>query len=857
MKKIYSIALTLLAGVALTSCVEEKLTVFNPENITAQTLANIEGVTLDADGADVTTTYNAADFGLQAPASYTLYAVPSNAADAEPAKVTATIADGTIKIKQKDLNTTLLNLGAVADTEFSADFYLMAFLCNDKGAAVAGTEVKSNTVTAVFTPYSADLLDKDVYDHIWIIGSAAEVGAWAHDKVYQFLYNYNKDGKTFEGTIDYGTGAADGWKLTGIAGWDDSCNWGSEAQAEDAEPASVTLISSGGSKDIKCYSKRFYKWSFDKDAMVLTKVYGFDNVGIVGTFNSWKADDANCKMEYNAYYHRFYKDYTFSDDSKLKFTCDDTWDLNWGVDCVNGGDDIDVKAGSYRVYLDLNKMEYSFSTAMYGKDEPAGDAGNTEPEEPETYEGWGIIGVGGDWDNDIAMSEKDGVWTGYASLTTSDSFKLRKDAAWTENYGGVCETLGTAFTAVPGGDNITVPADGFYKIVLNTNDTTITITESEVWSLIGAFNNWGGDVDMELVDGKWVSPATKISGEFKIRYNHAWGVNRGGAMEEIGKEFAAVDGGDNIKIETEAEYIVTYDPAAETILVETALPKNCWSLIGNVGSSSWNQDFYMTETMPGLWVSDPVVLAGEFKIRFDNGWGVNRGGSCTAADALFEVTQEGSNISPVVAGNTYVVTYYATAERISIHDMTTGWSLIGTINGTSWNVDVPMIQVSDGVYSATCKVNSEVKLRYAAGWDINFGGDFAEFGTAFTAVADGNNIKLDEGYYTITLDTNASTIVVRKAWSLIGGVYTTGWGADYFMVNDANGNYVAYNASLDGEWKLRFDAAWEVNRGGAFAELGTAFAVENNGANIATPGEGLYNVVYNPTAETVTVTSAL
>ena len=272
--------MSLLAAAAFNSCVEENLAVFNPDETQAQVLGEIAGVALAADGEDLTATYDPAAFSVTSPVAYNFYLAP--AGSEEGVKLASTIADGTITFKQKDLNSAILNLGAAADAPFSLDFWLVGYLCNDKGAAIAGTEVKSNVVTASFTPYSADLDDKDIYEHIWIIGSGASVGGWDHGKVYQYLYNYNKDGNTFEGLIDYGEDAASGWKLTGIAGWDDSCNWGSEAQAEDAEASSIVLISSGGSKDIKCYSKRFYKWSFDKTSLTLKMVYGFNNVGLVG-----------------------------------------------------------------------------------------------------------------------------------------------------------------------------------------------------------------------------------------------------------------------------------------------------------------------------------------------------------------------------------------------------------------------------------------------------------------------------------------------------------------------------------------------------------------------------------------------
>ena len=775
--------MSLLAAAAFSSCVEENLAVFNPDETQAQVLGEIAGVALAADGEDLTATYDPAAFSVTSPVAYNFYLAP--AGSEEGVKLASTIADGTITFKQKDLNSAILNLGAAADAPFSLDFWLVGYLCNDKGAAIAGTEVKSNVVTASFTPYSADLDDVDVYEHIWIIGSGASVGGWDHGKVYQYLYNYNKDGNTFEGLIDYGEDAASGWKLTGIAGWDDSCNWGSEAQAEDAEASSIVLISSGGSKDIKCYSKRFYKWSFDKTSLTLKMVYGFNNVGLVGDFpgSTWNPADPDLKMEYNAYKHRFYIDYTFENETQMKFTCDDDWTLNWGNGCAAGGDNILAPAGSYRIYLDLNAMEYKFDANMFGKEEPGLPAGGGEEPAPA----WSIIGTvnGTSWDTDFDLTEKEsGVWT-YSgiTLTDTDEFKLRKDHAWSESVGGpeanatsnidpenvydvYKPVLGTAFAT--GSMNIAVQAAGTYDVVYDTNAGTITVSEHvSGWSLIGVINE----------------------------------------------------------------------------------------------DTSWSVDVDMVETSPGLWVSPVVTINGEFKIRFNKDWDVNRGGKLQSLDLPFAVENNGDNITVPTPGEKYVVTYYAAAEAVVIQSVSTSWSLIGQVDGSNWDKDIIMHKTGETTWSAACKVSGEYKLRFGADWSVNRGAsgamapyeDYYSYGLA----ADGANLKLDEGCYAFVYDSATDKLDVYPTWGLIGDVFGTGWSADFLMYRDADGNFVYSNAVLGGEWKLRFNGGWDVNRGGKLEALDTPFAVENNGSNIASPGAGLYNVVYNSKEETVTVKAAL
>lgn len=572
MKRIFKYLGAVLAGtLVLSSCVEEPLVVYNPEAGEAQTLGAIQGCTLDADGDAITTTYTEVDFGLTVPVVYTLNIAASGAEEINT-KFNATIADGTISFSQKDLNSAILNMGGVADVEFGVDFQLVASLANDKGAAIAGdsTYVKySNVVTAKFVPYSTTVLDVDKYDHVWIIGAAESIGAWAHDKVFQYLYNYNGDGETYTGMIYYTDGAAGGWKLTGIAGWDDSCNWGSVDQAEEAEAASVTLISSGGSKDIKCYSKPYYMWTFNKTTLELKKEFGFTTMAIVGSFNDWNAADENCVMTYNPYLHRFYIDYDFAADGELKFTADGAWDLNFGVGMEQGAGNIAVTAGKYRVYLDFNKNEYSFDANMYGKEEPGAGTSTPEPEQPEPDQpvveniGWGIVGTINNWGGDgpdVDMKVGTGwlVATG-VEIPENAEVKFRLDGGWDANFGGTF-AADAEIALVANGDNFK-PAAGTYDIYLNPDVPAAYFMTAgaaapaapQTWGIVGTTNNWGGDdLDMAMTldetQGLWVRKGVALpdGGEIKFRFAHDWGVNFGGAFA-VDTEIALASGGDNLK----------------------------------------------------------------------------------------------------------------------------------------------------------------------------------------------------------------------------------------------------------------------------------------------------------------------
>lgn len=80
---------------------------------------------------------------------------------------------------------------------------------------------------------------------------------------------------------------------------------------------------------------------------------------------------------------------------------------------------------------------------------------------------WGVIGVNGDWNNDITMYIKDNYFVAYDVEIKSGDFKFRQNKSWDVNYGGEGKT-NTAVLAAANGSNITVPA-GTYDLYLDVN----------------------------------------------------------------------------------------------------------------------------------------------------------------------------------------------------------------------------------------------------------------------------------------------------------------------------------------------------------------------------------------------------
>ena len=86
----------------------------------------------------------------------------------------------------------------------------------------------------------------------------------------------------------------------------------------------------------------------------------------------------------------------------------------------------------------------------------------------------------------------------------------------------------------------------------------------------------------------------------------------------------------------------------------------------------------------------------------------------------------------------------------------TVWGVIGTIDGSYWDKDFPMVEVTPGVWVSDAlqlKAGDEFKVRMNGSWVVNYGI------TQGVMIQDGANVVVDrDGTYVITLDLNAMTL---------------------------------------------------------------------------------------------------
>ena len=161
------------------------------------------------------------------------------------------------------------------------------------------------------------------------------------------------------------------------------------------------------------------------------------------------------------------------------------------------------------------------------------------------------------------------------------------------------------------------------------------------------------------------------------------------------------------------------------------------------------------------WMSDVLNNneGNQFKIRYNAGWDINRGGAFSEFAENFPVTQNGDNISAL--GCKYIFVTYSVDDD-SIYVGRADWSIIGGFN--EWNGDVVMFETQKGIYerSLTLSEASEIKIRKDRAWDVDRGGDMSALGEAFDAVQGGHNISLEAGTYYISYDSVNEKLTIEK-----------------------------------------------------------------------------------------------
>ena len=776
MKKIFSILSAGLVALAAISCVQEKMTVFDPTQATAPVLASYE-----VTDAGINATYNPGSFGqsfnTKMPVNHSLVIVSVNGATANK-MVSATFKDGTVSASVANISKALMALGCAEESYASFDMVIRASM----------QEVSK---------------DNGLNGHV------------------------DSDGKISVSDFYVKVPEVKGnpWK-------------------EYTESSPWSLIGS-----------------------------------IASTGNAWNKDEPGY-MVVDGNKHVVMK-ITLGPDDQFKFRKDGGWDTNFGapgdtepyvltvgeaIEATGNGKNLAVAAeGQYDILLD----ETAGTITIY-------EAYQTYPGFDE-ISNWTVIGsiasFDMSWNKDVQMTT-DGEWhvAEGVVLSKDDQFKFRMDLGWDTNIGAAGDTepfvvaLDEEYIGAGGGKNLAVAADGTYDLLCNPSTNAFKIVESlggksplvgdepepepsgpKVWSLIGTLDgsSWDKDFDLVKYDPKyeniWVYRGIVVtdSDEFKIRADHSWDINYGGPeanskstidpenpydvyKPEIGKPFETGD--KNIQIGKAGRYDVYFDPANKYIQVDEHVA--LYTLIGNVNGSSWDQDIMM-RPMGGdenVWISDPVTIKGEFKIRYDFSWadentyGLAEGAETKVGEAM-TLVQPGSNMK--LEEGEYKVQFTPATKEVLITtvDYPEHLYMIGDeFGGWDWGSD-GVVEMTPVIHKPDWGAEAEAQfwtIRYFTadkGFKFNskkaWGGDFWGLTENDGFVEKGGNCTVTEdGFYLVHIDLKNEKVHVEPARVYGIGACFGGWDAAMEgALFQADGKTLKATAQADGELRMYAESA--------------------------------------------------
>jgi len=350
--------------------------------------------------------------------------------------------------------------------------------------------------------------------------------------------------------------------------------------------------------------------------------------------------------------------------------------------------------------------------------------------------------------------------------------KFRENSDWAYNYGN---SLFPSGNAVLNGPNIPVPV-GSYLVTFNCETKQYNFeTVCGIISLIGEFNGWAGDVNLERDPGnndQWSGYISLDAGsnqydppniiEMKFRENADWTNNWGNTNFPSG---IGVLNGPNIPVPLTSsgnttDYKVSFNYASGAYnFTETCGPI---SIIGEFGE--WTEDLFMQRdnTNPNLFkmiltltTDDDTNLDHIVEVKFrENAEWVLQWGSTQfpSGTGIFE----GPNIPVPIEENSFITTDYLVTFNYSTLEyyfeaISGEISIIGAFNG--WNGDVPMNRNMQSPNNWNLirrwTGDSDIKFRENNNWAMNWGDDAWPTGYG---ILNGPNIPLQNGTYTVSFN---------------------------------------------------------------------------------------------------------
>ena len=577
-----------------------------------------------------------------------------------------------------------------------------------------------------FTVLMAIFMSFNAMSQCGQVGLIGEMTGWSSDVMLTRDMN-NPD--MFSGFIT--VSEADDADTNGVvemkfrANHDWAVNWGS------ADFPTGTAIQDGANIPVPYGT---YAVTFNCSTGEYTYTATCGNISLIGEFNGWSDDLFLTRNTTNPDMWWGYITVTEAEDAdtngvvEMKFRANSDWGTNWGAagfptdTAVQDGANIPVPYGTYKVTFNCNTGVYNFTATC----------GNI-----------GLIGEFNGWADDYWMTRSAAdpdQWNVILTLTAdmdgdandTIELKFRANSDWGTNWGGDGFPTGTG---VQDGANIKVPLDDEglttdYAVSFNcsTGEYYFIHTSGSV-SMIGAFNNWNGDVPMhrdEMNPNLWkLTRSWFADSEVKFRENNDWTTNWGAADWPSG---VADDNGANIPL-VAGTYDVTFDYSTKEYSF-TPNDEVCGE-VGMVGDfNTWGDDgsgiptdvYLVRDAMYPSQFSLTYNFTSSTKLLFrmdaDPTFADVWGGTYPSGQA---VNDPAAQID--VPGGKYLITYNCLShdfnfERLGnaiIAPQVFAITVDGNLNESDWTISQAIAATADGT-----PIETPIEAYFGAVWNSDY-----------------------------------------------------------------------------------------------------------------------------------------
>lgn len=312
-----------------------------------------------ADEEAVTFSWTQADYGFPAAVNYTLQLAEAGTNFAEPRDVELeNVREQTYTVAE--LNTLATRAGLEPDTEGQIEARVRATL------AESVEPVFSNTVSIDVTPYTpGGDVEEPALNTIYMIGPATENDWDNNSAMPMFISTTEENTFTYTGFLEEGELKF----LQTLGQW--APQWGNDGSGglqprpteDDPDPAPFQVPADG----YYTVTVDTLELTYSLEPYDASGATTYSSIGIIGGFNDWADIEPMEESEFSP--HIWSIEYTFEEDTALKFRIAEGWETNWGATDtpdrqygvgVQDGADIEIPAGLYRILFNDLTGRYIF-----------------------------------------------------------------------------------------------------------------------------------------------------------------------------------------------------------------------------------------------------------------------------------------------------------------------------------------------------------------------------------------------------------------------------------------------------------------------------------------------------------------